>query len=221
MAHAATVSTFSGPTDLDLSGDFTYAVNILGPSYVVSGQTFTEDNAPGISVTPGIQDATWVNKPEYGADTDSNNLEQIMWSIRYSNTQFDVDLDVSPGQLYKLQLLLTENFHSSTGFTRIADIEIEGATEVSGLDVLAVQGPRTPDIQGSGISFQGVVVTHPFVASDATLNISIIKNAASDDPNMLLNGLTLERIPEPSALIVLSLGVAFTLAARVTSVRSG
>jgi hypothetical protein len=199
--HYGSLGTFSGPGDLDLSGDFKYAVDVGGGGGTVSGLAFTNDTVAGVTVTAENLASPWSTKPEFGATADDNTLEGIMHGIRWTNATNGapvsvlVDLDVTAGNTYELQLLWTENYWS--GPNRTFDVSIEGALAVDELDIRVVTG------QSGQPSTLGAVYTHTLVAPDSQLNITLDPGSGSD-PNPIINAFTLEDVTpedEPGALI--------------------
>ncbi|MEX2214490.1 MAG: PEP-CTERM sorting domain-containing protein [Phycisphaeraceae bacterium] len=202
------VSQFTGPGGLDLSGNMVYAVNFSNddPDLVVNGVTFLHDRQviPGATFTGPNQVTPWQTKPEYGATTDDNNLEQIMHDIRWANAGagqiLAANLNVTTGNHYKLQVLISGN-HSES---RVWDITIDGQQAVDEITSLGLTG--TPYNVGSS-----TVWTYQFKAPDSQINI-LMGNffGANDggDRNPIWQGLTLEElpIPEPATFALVGLG---------------
>lgn len=175
---------------LDLDGTFVYAFDVVLPTGAIVGQirnaTFTEEDAPGITVVAqnNIAAGGW-GMSEYGDTPNDDALELIMQSIRWSNPSVNVTLaNLTPGKRYKLQLLFYENC-CSRGF----DVNVEGVTIVDEFAPFVVQG-------GIGNLGQGAVVAQEFTATDDTLTIELtgatITTLAFNDHNAILNGVTLE-----------------------------
>ena len=212
--HFGTLASFSGPDDLDLAGTFAYAVDFPGGGGTVKGLAFTGETAPGVSITAERTADPWSPKPEYGADADSNALEDVMLGIRYSLWQdpapntISINLTVEDGQPYKLQLLWSENYWPNSG-RRFFDVVVDGQLAIDELDVNAVQGdpPGTASAPRSSPATKGAVYTHTLTASGTTLNITLSHGStAGGDFNEIINGLTLEEVPEPASLILLAVG---------------
>ncbi|MBM4030237.1 MAG: PEP-CTERM sorting domain-containing protein [Planctomycetes bacterium] len=214
IVNFGTVDTFAGASGLDLVGySFPWAWDVAGPTLAVGGVTFVDDAAlvaSGATINSQNVNYPWGSRPQYGAGADNDNLEEIMWGIRWSWAPGGVaaDLPVIAGRTYKLQLLFSENFWSSPG-QRSFDIVIEGATGVDEFDTLFFTGGW------AGQPTVGARYTYSFTAPDGLLNISL---AAGGDPaipdhNPILNALTIEDIgiPEPTSLALL--GIALTAAA--------
>jgi len=213
-----TVAKFEGPGDLDLEGDFAYAINVTSEgspdTRTVAGLDFTRDPlVAGATINFQNPANNWGTKPEYGPTADDGALEEIMWDIKWSASPnpVGISLDVDPGQAYKLQLLFSENFFSQPG-SRTFDIFFEGLRAVEGLDILDVSGPR------SGSPTAGAVFSYEFIAPDSVLNIDLVPGGTAPDQNPIINALTLESvqlvIPEPSTVLIWSLlGIGLALGA--------
>ncbi len=203
---AGSIGTFTGgdPGEgLDLTGTFAYAINVGGPGGGVAGTaTFTDGSNEGgtpdasINPLPSNQIATW-HAPEYGDSANDQSIEQVMQSIRWNTPPgLTVDLDVIAGQPYKLQLLFAENC-CDRGF----DISVDGELVVDNFNIQVAQG-------GIANTAAGVVYSLSVTPEDGVLSIALGgSNPLAPDNNPILNGLTLEVVPEPSSvtLAVLSL----------------
>jgi hypothetical protein len=203
-----TIGVFTGADPgegLDLSGNFAYAVNVGGPGGAVVGDaTFTDGSIAGMaggssagaSITVANEILNW-HAPAYGDSADDDALESVIQSIRWSESPgVNVDLDVTPGQAYKLQLMFAENC-CDRGF----DILVEGELMVDNFNVQVTQG-------GIANTAQGALFSAEFVAGDDVLNIGLASaNPLAPDNNPILNALTLEIVPEPSAAGLLIWGL--------------
>ena len=208
------LAKFEGASDLDLSGDFLYTTNITPDTTapVINGLTFTPNaSLAGLSVTSANSAANWVNKPEYGASSDDDALEDAMHDMRYSSTgsgaDLNIDADVISGQQYKLQLLFSENFYTTTG-SRSFDISIEGSKAVDEFDIINTAGTWT------GAPTAGTVFTYIFTAGDTNLDIDLEPGTSFSDHAPLINGMTLEKVPEPASIILFSMAGFGLLMAR-------
>ncbi len=196
-----TTSVAHQAADLDFKGNFTYAVTMSGTAgQVVGDATFTTVNTAGVKVNAEnfIQDWTVTN---LGAGADDVALASAVGSIRWSETNdrldgVAVDLNVTPGDVYKLQLMFVEGC-CDRGF----DVNFEGILTVDNY---------SPNAQGGSLALNGVAaITYEFTAEDSVFNITLDGfGTAFTDRNPILNGFTLERIPEPAtgALSLLALG---------------
>jgi autotransporter-associated beta strand protein len=183
-AGAATRGTFTGGDvgeGLDLDGSFVYAVNVRGPAVgLIRNADFTNDAVPGVSITAQNELLNWQN-PNFGATTNDTRLATAMQSIRWSGNPnpVDVNLDVTAGQAYRLQLMFYEP-PQSRGF----DIFAEGNLIYDNY------------VSNGGAANVGTVATYAFVASDNQLNIRLSGvDTTFGDKNPILSGFTLETIP--------------------------
>ena len=214
IVNIGTVSQFSSPSDLDLTGDFVKAVNFAGPDLTVSGLTFSSDEGDPDFVGPN-DIASWATRPEFGDSTDDDNLEQIMHSIRFAlnssaDTTLEAHIGVEAGQLYKIQLLISANRNEA----RRWDIEIEGIEAVDEIFSLGLD-TDTYDIGRS------MVYAHTLIAGDDTLDIrmgNLFGEISSGDPNPIWQAMTVELVPEPTTTSLMLLGL---LAAFATTGRNG
>ena len=185
------IGTFTGGDageGLDLDGTILYAVD-MGPnaaSTAVRDATFTDENAT-VGVTVVAINTLAFGSANYGSSTDDNNLEYVMNTIRWTplvnGGQVTVTLaNLTPGLVYKLQLLFNENC-CNRGF----DVFAEGSLIADEFSPYALQGGTNQSI--------GAVITHTFVAGDTTLDILLDGNPASfSDRNPILDALSLESL---------------------------
>lgn len=208
---------FSGPGDLDLTGDFQYAVNVGYTSASTVGTirdaTFTGEGVAGVLVqSENLIYPAWGTKPEYGSSAEDNLLEDIMRSIRYDSSGtttlpgVQITLDVTPGQKYKLQLLISENAGTARG-GRSFNIKVDNAageweTLLANLDPLGPTGPW------SGQPTEGTVFTYHFFARGDTFKVLLDPGVMFANHDAILNAFTLERVPEPSTFVIFGLGAA-------------
>jgi hypothetical protein len=202
------IGTFAGGDSgegLDFSGNFAYAVNVGGPGgSTVGDAVFTDGSeagmaggaSPGATVTDANEIGNW-HAPAYGDSANDDGLETVLQSIRWNTPPgVSIDLEVQPNQPYKLQLLFAESC-CNRGF----DITIEGELAVDNFNVQVTQG-------GINNVTQGVFFSDTVVSSDGVLNILLGgSNPLAPDNNAIINGLTLEVVPEPSSLILTLLAV--------------
>lgn len=189
-----TTGTFTGGDageGLDLDGTFVHAANVLGPpAGQVRDANFNGETGVAFPNWTA-QIANWIDT-EYGSTTNDENLEQAMDSIRHGPTGGvgQIEMAVVQGQQYQLQLLFQEGC-CNRGF----DVEVEGALIADNFST----GPTT--------TTQGVFVRHLFTAGDNTLNVALNGPAGGfPDANPIINAVTLELVPEPSALGLIALG---------------
>ena len=221
--QAATLSKFTGgdPGEgLDLKDDqggFVYALNFRatsGTNNLVGDVTFnstTASSAPvGVTVvgySSPFDHLTAIGAAgpfEFGSTSNDNNLEVVMDSgvfagaAAQSTGPFQLRLAVTPGRLYKLQLLMFD----SGGAHRPANYAIDAA------------GTTFIDIPSDPTSYPSAsyVVTEFFTATNASENITITWTGASGSNASIIHGLTLEFIPEPATLTLLAIsGLLFVM----------
>lgn len=207
----ATMTAFTGADPgegLDLRGNLAYAVNVGGPDTLVGDVLFTDNTTtPGFSLTANNHFLAWDTKPEYGSSAADDALETVMHSIRWSGYNNPIktvsaDMAVAPGQLYELQLLLSENILNRPAGSRVMDIQVDGIEISEYLDINGVMGVH------SSAPNQGAVLTYKFHASGSNLNVLLRTAAVGTDANPILNALTLQVIPEPSSIALAGLGLA-------------
>ncbi|MBN1588050.1 MAG: PEP-CTERM sorting domain-containing protein [Pirellulales bacterium] len=175
---SGTLTQFTSPDDLDLDGNFAYAVNVGGAvGYTISGLEFLADQSGITGYTNTMLDGPYVGaKPEFGSGPDIDNLETVLQSVTYDTTsESEVELAVTSGQAYKLQLL----FWKAAG-PRTFDVSIEGQL------VLDEFNPAPAD-------YVALVYTHEFVAEDNVLTVLFEPGTALAPTHFpILSSLTLE-----------------------------
>ena len=209
---SGTMSAFTGADPgegLDLTGAFAYAVNVGGADTSVGGLTFTDSTTtPGFTLLADHSFATWDTKPEYGSSAADNGLETVMHSIRWSDylpprSTIDIAMDVQAGKPYKLQLLFSENILNLPAGSRVIDLLIDGREVDEYFDINAIMG-HFP----SGPITRGAVFSYMVIPTSDVLNIRLSGAAVGTDANPILNGLTLELIPEPATMALCALALA-------------
>lgn len=207
-AQAAMITPFGSADDLDLNGDFIYAVDVYGPGGSVAGLNFTHDGVAGVTINASSVSKPWGTKPNF-LGTDAATLENIMHSIRFGSHNSDVEilLDVVSGQKYQMQLLFSENYWPNAG-QRTFDVLIDGSNVVDEFDVAAEQG----DVLGGGpyprsnTPFRGAVLTETVVATGSVMTIDLLQGTTAGDDNPFINAFTLKAIPEPNTFSLALLG---------------
>jgi hypothetical protein len=199
----ATSGPITSPDSLDLSGNFLYALDFansaspLGSgSRVVRGLTFTPAETTTGAFTYAENFLAY-QKAEFGADLDSDSLEDILQTIRWEETRQDteavmVDLaGLTPGFKYKLQLLFGDDPTNNRHF----DIVVED-TQVA------------DDFGANDTGSQFAFWSYEFTALDSELNLVLNGwSSPAPDHNPILSGLTLETtIPEPASAFLLLIG---------------
>lgn len=207
---------FNGPaaSSLDFQGHFVYAVDVgntsSGTLSKIGDAVFTGESVPGVSISYQTRLTTWGNRPEYGNTPEADLLETMMHSIGYTpagnQNGVKVDLDVVPGYTYNFQLIFSENdptVFNAPAYGRSFDILVEGQTLFDDFTASAMVGPFT------GSPTLGVVFSTIVRPQDNKLTIQLLPTSplyGNHDP--ILNAFTLELVPEPSALVILGVGVA-------------
>ncbi len=195
--HDGSIAIFNGPDDLDLLGEFVYAINFSAndPPLTVSGVTFTPDTAPPDGATfVGPNNVTpWQNKPEYGDSPGINNLEEIMADIRWANSasgeRLEAHLPVTSGETYKIQILISGNRDED----RRWDIEVEGVQVVDEITSLGESPDGLVPFYDTGSS---VVYSLVVTVADSFLNIRMGDLGGDNDGgdrNAIWQALTVER----------------------------
>ncbi len=202
--HFGQLEIFRGPDDLDLSGNIVWALNVGGVSnQTVRGVTFLSNangqNAGATFSASQMSNDPWGTRPEYGDTTDDDALESVMHSIFWDNASAAViGLPVNPGR-YKVQLLFSENYWAGGNAEnrRGQNIQIEGEQAVKNLVLPYEQGSEKPNITS------GIIYTHTLSVTDGRLDIVLpyqdggVPNLFNDG-NPILNGLTVERVSDPT-----------------------
>lgn len=193
-----TITQITGPADLDLTGDFVYAINFSAddPVRTVRGVRFLPDTQaiPGAQLT-GPQNVTpWQTKPEFGSGLDANQLEEILADIRWANTgsseRLRASLTVTAGEEYKLQILISANGNED----RRWDIRVAGREAVDEITSLGASPGQTY------LPNRATLYTCQFIATTSTALIEMGQLFGANDGgdrNPIWQALTLERITIP------------------------
>ncbi len=204
VGSADLITTFSSAADLNFGNHVVYAIDFPGAGGTVNGVTFTDENAPGVTVNSNFFPDPWGAAPDYGATADDDALESIMGGIRagLNGGSVSIDLAVDPGVQYRLQMMFSDNFWTSSG-QRSFDVSIEGQEVLTDFDILAVTG------NWSGQPTVGALYVSDLVqASDGVLSIQLDPGSGvHPDTNPLINGLTLTAVPEPGAAGLWAIGI--------------
>ncbi|MCC6234766.1 MAG: lamin tail domain-containing protein [Verrucomicrobiales bacterium] len=198
VVKLGTVRTFSSPADLDLEGEFIYAINFSAddPPRTVRGVVFTPDTTPprGATLVGPQSVVSWQNRPNFGSSADAVQLAEIMHDIRWANAgsgeRLRASLAVTPGEEYQLQILLSANSSEN----RRWDIRINGREAVDELSSLGLQ--PGPDYSPS----RAVVFTYVLTAPTAVLSVEmgdLFGTNNGGDRNPIWQALTLERLTVP------------------------
>ncbi|RYD37437.1 MAG: hypothetical protein EOP86_03495, partial [Verrucomicrobiaceae bacterium] len=195
---SGTVAEVRSPSDLDLTGEFAYAVNFSpnDPPVRVAGLTFNPDTTvpAGASFVLPNNVAPWQVRPDFGTTADEVALARLYEDIRWANAgagqQLEAHLPVTPGQTYKLQVL----FYGNVTENRSWDILVEGAVSV---DQVTSLGISTVEAEPFYDPATGLVFTQQFTAGDNMLDLIFNQTdgaVATGDVNPIWQALTLEHI---------------------------
>ena len=210
LAHAATtvklgsVSQIAHATDLDLEGDFVYAINFSAndPPRTVRGVPFVPDTQAiaGATLLGPQQVTPWQTKPELGAGSDDDQLEEILhdirWAIAGGGERLRATLAVTAGEEYKLQILISANGSEN----RRWDIRVGGQEAVDEITSLGVSPGESYAID------RATLYTCQFIAASTSLVVemgNLFGTYEGGDRNPIWQALTLERVtvpPTPDAL---------------------
>jgi hypothetical protein len=207
VTGVTTTGTFVTSSQLDLTGNFAYAVTVGGAGgQTVDGVTFTNDGVAGVTIGAENVIGGWVGGVDFTGSGNDVALGSAMSSIRWSATEgyqdgLSLDLAVTPGEQYKLQLMFMEGC-CDRGF----DVSFEG--------VLTTKDFNPFGMGATGGAETGAVITHTFTAADGNFSVMLDGwNTAFADRSPIMNAFTLERltvIPEPAtALLGLLAGALF------------
>ena len=194
--------------DLAPSTDIVYALNLGGPTLSIQGQTFTGADLSaslpaGVSVT-GAAQYEYGLTTDYGTNpSDGHNLDTMLSTAWYapgaasSGAAMTIDLGVTAGQQYKLQLLLHEPWSGGQGDSTIRDFNILVENSAGSL-VTGVQnfnpGAETNGSNQAGADF-GLVYTYSFTAFDASFSVRLAQNETGKQ-NPIFSSLVLTQIPD-------------------------
>ena len=204
------VTQITGPQDLDLEGEFVYAINFSAddPVRTVRGVNFTPDRLPIPGATlVGPQSVTpWQAKPEFGSSADANQLEEILHDIRWANTgggeRLRATLRVNALDEYKLQILISGNVEED----RRWDIRVNGLNAVDEITSLGVSPGQHYAVN------RATLYTYQFVAPTTNVVVemgTLFGNTDGGDRNPIWQALTLERVtipPTPDDIVLAPAG---------------
>lgn len=209
---ATNIGTFSGVEDLDLTGTFPYAVNFgngdgswpVSPDVTFRGENYVSVGAGtnGANLSPvnmsGFSDHRgWGTKPVYAVGgTFNDTLATVIHDIRYVNSSVPAGdprgftLDVTPGQVYKLQLLVSLNDFSDRGM----GFAFGGRTVVDNFLPWELQSPH---VVGGAVT-NGVVLTYEFMATQNTFQVDGWRRLIGGHilNEAIFNALTLEHLTD-------------------------
>ena len=186
---------FSGADEqegLDLNGEFVHAINFGGEAITIGDAMFASHMSKGgFSVLPVQVNTEFGVRPKLGDTPADQALESVMHSIawQYSPESIAIDLPVTAGERYKLQLMFSEPLGRKH---RHFDIAIDGIVVVDEYDPTSItrelrdtSPPRT----------MGAAYVSQFVAESDVVRVEL--NPGQDgpgDPNPYIQALTLEQI---------------------------
>ncbi len=183
----ADVRQFQSASDLDFTGDFVYAVNAGGSEATIGDVTFSDGSIANDNIINAEHRIVeWYPDADYGDSQEDDTLETIMESIRWERSPgVSLDLEVEPGQTYKLQTLFAELW-TERGF----DVYMDGEQIYSNLAVYAEQG-------GINRKDTGVVFTHEFIAQDDQVTVQFRSDHSFPNTDNYLQAFTLEKLGAP------------------------
>lgn len=206
---AASLITVTDASQLDFSGTFEYAYNFNGTGTQKVGDAFFVNRGlSDVPPTSGFNNAAvWGGASNLGSGADNDALENVMRSIIWSRSPLnpgEIDLAVTTGGNYRLQLLFSEAANNLRSF----DVQVEN------FPVEAIVGIGVGGTSYRFSATQGYALAWDFTAADPNLDITLsrrpIASVANEDTNYHISGLTLERIeqvPVPPSLSLLSIGL--------------
>lgn len=206
-----TARTFTGGDlgeGLDLEGQFLYAVNVGSTDAPgqVRDANFIGDPGAGFVVLSHNVAPGW-RASQLGETANDVALDMVMSSIRWSDVNHTprpnivVELrNLTPGTLYKLQLLFGE-----VAWPHAFDIAFNGVQIADDFAPYQFQG-------GFNIMNNGVVFAYEFVATDVTASVVLdgrtVTTPGLTDHNPILQGFTLENLgPAPVAPVITSTAI--------------
>ena len=221
-AHGATInagslSTFTDASGIDTQGNFLYALSLSDAdagsrsdnTRVIGGLDFegaSGDSVAGVSVSG----TTFGGADKVGFSPEDGDLDTLMGTSTYGKP-LTINLDVTTGTTYKLQILLAENNFNSPG-SRITEIRLEKDGVVAVDDIVVSDlDPLTE----TGDKSTGVLYSLTFVAPDEKLNIvaDAVRDDGSDSAGNF-SAVTLEIIPEPATVGLVGVGGLMLLTRR-------
>jgi hypothetical protein len=112
----------------------------------------------------------------------------------------NLELDVTPGVEYRLQLLFAETFGGNKSIgSRVTDVTAEGSVVLAD-DLDLWDGYTFTDANGD--TQAAALLTETFVAADS--EYTVLFDPSADNP--LLSGVVLTVVPEPGTMSLLAMG---------------
>ena len=190
----AVVSIVDSSDDLDVTGDFVYAINTVddaGATRTWGGLTFTQ-TATGYS-------ADWIHEKKTGnamvttlLTGDEQRILGNFGANEWNNGPINYGLTVEVGQQYKLQMTIGDTWGNYNEPSSTIDITVEGTEIVSDLNF-----QQTLAAAGTDMSEAGLLITYEFTAGDDTLNI-VMADPENGTFGYGLSSITLETSPLPT-----------------------
>ena len=194
-----TTARFGGAQDkvLDFEGDFLYAVNVssLGEVGRIGDAFFTGDEqTDGFAIDAESDMANWSSEMNFGDGEDNDNLEKVMWGIRWTRRPGGITFtmkDLEVGRRYKLQTLHAERCCDRGWDTFINGVLVLNDFNPGRLQSGDLESPRDGDAGPDS----GTVATFDFVAASSTLVVELNgTDVPFPDGNAILSGVTLEAL---------------------------
>lgn len=200
---STTVGTFSGSDTgqgLDLAGIFPISLFFRSSGSITNqlgNALFSRSLATNLLVASDAVSNLWT-APSLGTNSSRQALSNVLGAalVSGSSRKISVQLPVTQGLRYRLQLLFMERSSESKAPHRGFDVSMNGQTVFPNLvpsDYLEALGSYP-----SQVSMNGVVLTREFTADFTTLNLELNGNTATS-PSILektpfLNALSLEQL---------------------------
>lgn len=210
-SQAATITTFTDSSGIDLSGTYDSAINLGGTwnqaAVTIDQATFIDYRLAGPSLTIVHGGNTLVSPyyetaPVYAPVDAPLSLVTHGFVATWGGTPSTLGISVeglTAGHTYEVQMIFSENIYK-TANARSFDISVEGSLLYDDFTPI----PAAADWSADAAPHTGVVVTHQFVAGDTTLNMDLSQGGTGDG-TPYMNGFTLETVavPEPSSFALI------------------
>ena len=210
--HNARVSIYRlrSASELKPKGVLVRAINVGSDEGIQVGDIYFEPDDPFVLDSPMKLGTGWGNRPWLGNAPEDLALCKVLHSIRHNLAEKNCPIDipsrdrpvsarllVSPGR-YLIRLLISENYHvHKQKFTdRSINLNIEGVPCLRDLRTLASQGIAGHPVPPN----QALLVDIELDVTDGDLLVSLFSDVVPEniDPNVILNGLIIERLDTQS-----------------------
>ena len=218
----AVVSIVDSSDDLDVTGDFVYAINTVddaGATRSWGGLTFTQ-TAAGYSTDWNHEKKTGNAMVTTSLTGDEQRILGNFGANQWDNGPINYGLTVEVGQQYKLQMTIGDTWGNYNEPSSTIDITVEGTEIVSDLNF-----QQTLAANGTTMTAAGLLITYEFTAGDDTLNIVM---ADPDNGTFAygLSSITLETVstytgPDPASFAVMPYATGSDSIAMVATTASG